>query len=188
MNKKLAFSDIIIFLTGITFLIITRLLINLKIAVPENYIVSIIYMIILIGIEIFSMIISYKGNDNKVSVVNIILPLFLAFLLLLLYFLPVFNFIGCLGVNNSVCLCFVFLLGARYIYNIGLFIKGKSRNVMLHIPTNALNASKNTYKRSYRIFIYVAYIMIAICSIGVIVNTFLPKVDVSLPFADCLNQ
>lgn len=125
MNKKLLFTDILIFFAGVVVLIITRLLINLKVALPENYAVSVIYAAVLIGIIIFSTLNSYKGKDAKVNFFNVILPLMLSAAFMAIYFLPVFSFAGCLGVNNSVFMCFVFLLGLRYLYNLFLFIKTK---------------------------------------------------------------
>lgn len=175
MNKKLIIIDTITFAVSIVFLIFTRLS---YIFIGDNFVVTLIIAALTIITAIASMLYSYRKHTNDLGYINVIQCVLYFILLYIVYILPVFDFIGQKGVNNSVCIAFEFLFGAKYLIYFGYVIKSKNMKLMYNIGKNALTGTKDYYK----FFLVLGTVGFVGGIISVIVNTVLPAIDMSIPY------
>lgn len=175
MNKRLIIIDTITFVIGIILLILTRLS---YVFIGDNFVVTLIIAVLTIMTAIISMMFSYRESANDLNYMNDILCILYFILLYAVYLLPVFNFVGQKGVNNSVCAAFEFLFGAKFLVYFSFILKSKNINAKYNIGKNALTGTNNYYK----IFIVLGMIGFVGGIICVIINTVLPAIDMSMPY------
>lgn len=180
MYKKLLIIDIISFISSIILLILVKLC---YIFTANNLPVSITLTTLAIVIAIVNMLFLYKNdknkNDKKCPIsINIILCIIFFLLLYIIYTLPIFDFIGQKGVNNSVCLVFECLFGSKFLIYLSYVLKSKSVNISFSLNKNSFNLAQNYYKffSTLGIFVFIGGI------IGAIFNIFIPAIDMSVPY------
>ncbi|MGN1468125.1 MAG: hypothetical protein ACI4W1_07440 [Ruminococcus sp.] len=168
MNKKVLFYDIFIFSLGILFLISVQLF--YKFFESTNLVLNITYTVLLIVLVIVSILFyTLKQWNEKLSVINIIIPAVLFVLYYIIYCLPFFSFNIVRGIDDTVCMSFLFLIGTHVINNVSLLLSGKENK----------NTETNT-NNSYKVFIYFADFILCFTIIGIIANSFLSVIDMSL--------
>lgn len=181
MNKRLLIIDTITFAIGIILLIFTRLS---YVFIGDNFAITLIIAVLTIMIVIISMMFSYRDNAKGLNYMNDILCILYFVLLYTVYILPVFDFVGQKGVNNSVCAAFEFLFGAKHLVYLGFILKSKNKKVMYNINKSALTSTKNYFK----FFIALGMFGLAGGIICVIINTVLPVIDMSMPYQMLVMQ
>lgn len=165
--KKYLCYDIVTFILGVLFLTVAKLLISYGISTDSSYVINAIISCILIAFLVFNIYVANKKEQYKSSVANIVLSAVIFVLYYLIYSLPIFDFVGNKGINNTIGITFLFILGTRIHYNISSFFKFRSRSEMYGIKPNALNYTRNYYK----IFNYLGNYVLVGSIIIVIINT-----------------
>lgn len=189
--KKDLYYDIVIFMLGIVSLIIVKFLISLGIATMDNYITNVVIAVILIIFLILNIIICGREKNIRNALLNGIIVFILFIIYYIVYCLPIFSFVGCKGVNNTVCLTFLLLLATRSTYYRLLVLRAKVEDVshksrLLQSGINTLNNTKYNYElKILPCFIFIGFIFSIVL---VIVNTIFNEFDISIFYQSILLQ
>lgn len=175
INKKfhLLYKDIFVFMLGVLLMIIYSLYFKNN----DTILVRSVFTFLSIVISIYSLYLSCHYISNK-TIIYTILPVLYFCLFYIIYLLPCLGFIGHIGVNNNICMVFESMFGAKFLINISCYFNQKLAYKKVVIKNNTL---KNRYDYS-RIVQY--FVIIYFCSVilGALVNIFINKIDMSIPY------
>lgn len=174
INKKLLIVKLLYMLSGAIFLIIISFLSKLQIIYSNSYVINTVITSIIISITVFVIIIYNKMRTPEVHIADLVLSFILPFILLVIYRIPVFGFLGQKGVNNSIMIVYFFSLYAFFVYDLSLMIGKRYRNSQKKIGNSA--TGKFYF---HKIIKYFATCIVILALIFAIINIFIPKFDFS---------
>lgn len=107
MNKKMAIGDLGLFLYNLILLIVAKILFENQFLHPYNYLLNIVFAIILIGGALIFWWFSFRNTQN-VSGTNIALPFVLFATAMVICLNKDFSCIGCNAVNTMAAVAMLF--------------------------------------------------------------------------------
>lgn len=203
-NVKALIIKLIFFFSGIALFILTAVLNSFKLISPTTYVANSALLAVPIGLSVLCYIRHNKAIKSSVHIIDIIISFVLFFFIYLIYLIPPFGFHDTLGVNNSLLILFVFVLGAMYLGEIAAVFEHKIAQRRNNAPKKSLYDTQqgNPYKPrisihfgvtgslSHRyqgegampnanVFKTVSLIMLVVSIAAAIFNTIYPIIDMT---------
>lgn len=183
MNKKLLITDIFTFLLGIVLLCVVQLMMQFNPTLLTNRTVLILFAVFIIVYGAFIIITSYKNNIENISIANYILPIILAIVFYIFYSIPSLEFADFNGVGNSVSIAFFGIFCSRYAFSHSVYLKNhKKAKSTTHNSITLKTYSKNMPSEADETMNIVGYVILIVCVLALIYNTFDPCIYFAFPF------
>lgn len=137
-NVKTLLIKLMFFFTGIALLIVVSILNSFNLISPTSYVINSVLLAVSIGASVVCFIMHKKLMKISVHVIDIIISVVLFLFIYLIYLIPPLGFYGLLGVNNSIIMLFVFVLGAMYFGEIAAVLERKNTERRNNAPKKSL--------------------------------------------------
>lgn len=177
MNKKLLVIDIISFLLGLILFCIVQLMMSFNPQLLTNNIVLILFAIVLIVFGVCTMIISYKNNNEKVTISNLALHILLALVFYGFYSIPTLGFVDFYGLGFSILIVFMGLFTSRFVFSLSNYLKEHKTQKEIKTSTGVFfktGYSRNIPDESHEKMSFLGYIVLIVSIIALFFNTFNP--------------
>lgn len=192
-NNKLLILLSLHTVSGFALLFMVSLLTKSGFLSPETYVINgIITTVAIVVSLIFTVLYNINAKSEKLTKLDVALPLIFSIALYGLYLLPPLGFIGLNGVNNSVLSAFFFLIAGNYLNNFGYYINSRKRTRHINNRSNPVYTNRDkgiyvgkdgTVTYNYDSFKFIG-IMFYLAGLFVSVfNIFKPIIDLSSIFS-----
>ena len=171
MNKKILIVDVVTFAINMLLFVLLRISTSF---IGNRMFEAIIFGLLSLATAFVTTYIIWKKYAQNVEKGNVAVAVSLLIAVVLIYPLPFWGFLGNSGTNVAVNLAFIFTYFGRIWIYVSYLIRKRSRNVSYNIGNNSLASTKNYYK----IIAYYGIGVMAVCSLFVIINMFIPLPDI----------
>jgi len=158
----------------------------------ETYVYNGILTAVAIVISlVFTVLYNLNTKSEKLSKLDVALPLIFSVVLYILYPIPPLSFMGINGVNNSVFGAFFFLIAGQYLHNFAYYINSRKEQKTVktmneptyyHRNRNGIHITPNGIKFNADIFRFAGFIWGGIGIIVAVFNIFMPVIDLTKIF------
>lgn len=191
-NKKLLFYLSLHSVSGYLMLLLVSFMTKAGVLSTETYVYNgIITAVAIIISLIFTVLYNLNAKSEKLTKLDVALPLIIFIVIYILYPIPPLDFMGINGVNNSVFSAFFFLIAGQYLHNFACYINDrKERKTVktMNEPTyyryhhSGILITKNGIKFNADFFCYGGYSWGGIGLFVAVFNVFKPVIDLTSIF------